>query len=204
MHNPIIIRADGIVRLNPQQKRGVPRGTSPVVSPSAQYSVPCVAGFDADAFRDSVYAVVHDFQTLPLAVRYIIWIQFHSGCRINEVLALTRNDCNVNNIIKLKASKWGLARIVNIPLLNNVPICKISGMGLIFADYDRFFIYRLCKARGIYFRKGNLKVNSVTHSFRAAYAASILEVSEQSQDTARAMGHKSSKTIEYYAKSRKK
>ena len=204
LQSNLIIRADGLVRLRDIPKNTRIRGFASVSSPSAQYSATCEAGFKHEEFRNIVYSVAHDYQTLPLAVRYIIWIQYHSGCRINEVLALRASDCNSNNDIKLKASKWGLARIVRIPLLENMTVINVRSVGLIFDDYDRFYIYRLCKARGIYFRKGNLKVDSVTHSFRAAYAASILEVSEQSMDTARAMGHKSAKTIEYYAKSNKK
>ena len=104
------------------------------------------------------------------------------------------------NDILIRTLKGGVDRIVRIQLIDNKLILDVCKSELIFGDYDRFFIYRYCKKHGLQLRKDGLTLYSVTHSFRTAYAHSILEISDQNRTTANAMGHRRTKTIEYYDK----
>ena len=170
------------------------------VTPSAQSLGLCAARVKVEQFRTNVLRVVYDKQMYPLSLRYMIFLMLYTGCRISEALRVNKTDCSRNNSVRIRASKGSNDRIINLPKLDNMLLRDIQGTGLIFKDYDRFFIYRVCKQHGMVLNKVGTINHSVTHSFRAAYAFDMLEISETDFLKANVLGHRSIKSVEYYEK----
>jgi integrase len=141
---------------------------------------------------------------LPLKERMILWLLLNSGCRVSEALNLHASDVTVLNDVLIRGSKGSADRLLRIPFLNGIGLHKVSGPGYLFEDFNRYYIYRLCKLRGLYVRKDNRENYSVTHSFRNYYAWSMQSLAGTTVTTSNVMGHKSRKSILHYAPNSKK
>lgn len=172
---------------------------SEVTSP-AQYTTLLQAGDSIIHFKNTLQAFTAASSGYPLRLRYLLHILFYSGARVNEVLSIRSDEISMLNHIKIKASKGGVPRIVQIPLLDGVSLRNIDTPYYLFYGYSRFYVYRLCKKLGLYVLKKGSVNYSVTHSFRVVHAHMLNSVSENSSATAAAMGHKRYNTINHYAK----
>lgn len=203
MKSSIVIK--GVNAINqktqtPNERDSAQRGVNSVQPSSTQSSGLCRLGTIESRIELRTVAMCEKDMCLPIQLRYLIWVMLHSGCRVNEVLRLRVTDVNYMNDICLQESKGGIKRIVRIPDLLGLKLLQVCHMTMLFNDYNRFYIYRLLKKRGIYYPSEEGIHSPVTHVFRHIYANRILEITEKSQTTARALGHKRTDTIDYYAK----
>lgn len=137
---------------------------------------------------------------LSVAVQAYVMLHVQSGCRISDLLAVDYHCVLPSGKIIIRQNKGSEAMIIEPneyeEFWESVRTNKIAPMLV----YNRLFFYRLYSKLGLVsMNKANTKLR-VTHSLRAAKAEEIYEATGDIQLTARALGHKSTKSTEYYVR----
>lgn len=138
------------------------------------------------------------YSSWPIPLRVFLEMQMKFGLRVSELLQLKNVDILSMDKIRIRVSKRGKDRLIDYrDSYGYIEQCKRIGM-IPFADYDRFFIYRLYKKEGLMLFHEKDKKYSVTHAFRHLL---VQEMTRQIEDTSLVsdlIGHKSKKSIKSY------
>lgn len=174
-----------------------------VLSPSAQTSALCAAGSGREAaYQAAVTRFLVD-STQPVALRALVELMQVSGCRISQALSISRTNISKNGRITLKGAKGGVD-VIATPILYKSFFYEFKdGLNCGFADYNRFFIYRVFKRNGIWLAGFTSEKKAVTHSFRHALVNDISSTSVTQEGIANVLGHKSLKSQAYYVNKKK-
>ena len=178
-------------------------GTKSVLKPCAQSTKLLQPAIGlSDRIMDYINSIVNE-PTLSPAVKALVTLQFTSGLRISELLAINPSDVNKFGQIKIKGLKRSNDRFIS-------PVYYIDywqdyGAGSMFHSdyYSRFYIYRLYKKKGIYSMLGNGGLSSVTHLPRHLYIKFLSESGQDVESTRQIIGHKKTSNTEIYLKSNK-
>lgn len=165
---------------------------------SAQSAGLCELNETAESVLSQLRAKVIEDKRAGHEVRLCIWIMLHTGARVSEVLRLRWSDVALNGMISLPSSKGSNSRMCVVPLDLFVHILQCGAPIPIFCFTDRFTVYRQLKAWGCYFGKVGSINKSVTHVCRNLYAYQIRRLTSDGEQLSRALGHKSSKSRQYY------
>jgi len=127
-------------------------------------------------------------------------IQLSGGLRVSEVLNIKAHDLIPYQTIFIKGLKGSQSKRVYVPECEYfIRKCLRSNLEP-FKGISRFMVYRLYKRLGFVILKGNGTRNAVTHSIRKQAIKELHASTRNIKDTASAIGHKSSKSTEYYVK----
>lgn len=152
---------------------------------------------DEAVFKAMVYNIMTK-RTYHDSLKLMIWIHYWTGCRVSELLRVSRNDMLGASTVYIKASKGSEDRIVNMPSCPYVSNETRPPMEGYESLYSRHFVYRLYRNNNImvHFSKGSNK--SVTHVFRHLFAMRSLRVSNNREISSKSLGHKNTKNIRFY------
>jgi integrase len=131
---------------------------------------------------------------------YIIKIQYMYGLRISEVLNIRHCHIDRRNNIKVFGAKGSENRIINVAGIYNDLRVVSSSTRLLFDYYNRFFIYRCYKKLGFVYEHGKGLKCSVTHAPRHLLLKSLESITDDIEEKARFIGHKSTKSTQHYVK----
>ena len=168
-------------------------------TPSAEYITRSEMFVIVKNITNHIQHVTDGILFAPQCIRSLVYIAYHSGCRINELLALKKNDLDANNSLCIKASKGSNDRSVIIPENNCLDWFRNSPDNLPFSIYSSSFVYRELKKLHFdnYFYVN--AHNAVTHIFRYVYAYRFYLLSENYNAVQQALGHKDIKsTMQYF------
>ncbi len=131
---------------------------------------------------------------------YVFVIQYRTGARISEVLNINLSNINARGQMFIIGLKGGQNRLIECYEARDYIIkCKRVHKEP-FEYLNRFTAYRLLQNIGIgKVKKGN-SVASVTHLFRDEYVKSVRSIAIDKEDISRSIGHKSTKSTEFYGK----
>lgn len=175
----------------------------PVVSPPTQTIKLLQGDNELEDFKTRVLSFVTTNTIYSPNVRLVVWLLFHTGARVNEILSLKNVDVTKDWFIKIKSSKGSLSRVVSIPSPPFVYKVPRGTIFYLFPELSRFYIYRVCRDYNMYLQvSGNCK-KSVTHSFRHYYASRVLVLQDVKNVAGRALGHKSNNSILHYDREKK-
>jgi len=134
-----------------------------------------------------------------LGVYYAIGIiQLRGGFRISEVLKIGPSQMINNTDLFVNADKGSQARRVHVPEISKlITSCRDCDI-MPFKGISRFAVYRIYKRYGIVVANGSNRNNSVTHAMRKNYVRDSYRSSKNIGVAADLVGHKSSKSTEYY------
>ena len=171
---------------------------SAVLKPSAQYAIQGDAYNAAESnYLSAVLGVINDC-LLPVALRALIETMYIGGLRVSEALNIKCSNISVDGTIKAIGMKKSFNRFVlisqNVIYFKKCKKLKINP----FQDYDRYFLYRFCKSKGIFISHGKDYKQSVTHSLRYNRINNINQISDSIIETAKQIGHKSIVSTNHY------
>jgi integrase len=169
-----------------------------VPNPSAQNAILC-------ALQDNVHPVIKKAVALsepssnwPLPLKVFIQLQLTFGLRVSEVLSISHVDILSLGRLRLRTSKNGIDRIVNFTdRYGYLERCKANGVNP-FADFNRFYIYRLYKKEGIMMFHENGRKWSVTHSLRHFMVQQVMSEVNERNLVSNYIGHASKKSLDSY------
>jgi integrase len=149
---------------------------------------------------DYLEAKLKLMQSHGLNVTCVAFIRLHfqSGARIGDLLRIKRQSITNDNIIVIKQSKGSNTLIINLSTDLEFWAQYKAGLHVDISCFSRSFFYKLYSRYGLMIVNGDNKNNSVTHSARKQKAQSIYEATNDITASAQALGHKSTKSTEYY------
>ena len=130
----------------------------------------------------------------------ICFIRLHaiSGARISDLLRVRRNDITSTLFVSIRQCKGSLP--LTVKLSDDLQFWREyrSGMHLDIGTYNKNYFYRLYKNYNIQFDNGISRNKSVTHSFRKELANDLYNATGTIEAAQSALGHRSSRSTEYY------
>lgn len=130
----------------------------------------------------------------------VFMLQYHSGCRITEILNIKASDITLNGEVYIRALKRGQNRVIFSSEARDYLIkSKVNNLDP-FRDCNRFTARRVLQGIGIGRRKKGRQVTSVTHIFRDEYIKRMRSIEMNERDRSNTIGHKSIKSTESYGK----
>lgn len=136
--------------------------------------------------------------TLPMELKVLIHLQLMTGLRISEILNITAKDLKSYGRILINTLKKGKPRLVYyVDSYGYLDKCRALSVQP-FANYDRYFIYRLYKKNGIQLATKMSSKMSVTHAFRHLIAMQLAKEVESTAIVSQVLGHSSINSIANY------
>lgn len=169
-----------------------------VQTPTAQTSTLCGPGKSSSEDLTSVLSSIEAIKNYDRRLYFIASLQYGFGLRISEVLEISPYDITSTGHVKVKGKKGSNERMIFSDILRSYFVdCKIRKI-YPFNGIDRFYVYRSYKKFGLSRRFGSNKNSSVTHLFRHLASLAAKENGVSIETRAQQLGHKSTKSTQYY------
>ena len=137
-------------------------------------------------------------ERIPEAVRAYVSLQFCSGARISDLLAVDFKCISKNLNISILQGKQSQALTVQ-PVHYRAFWASVRDNELQPMDiYNRFYFYRLYKRFGISISRPHGKNNLVTHAFRKNLADDMQQLDGNIKRAQGALGHRSVNSTKHY------
>lgn len=174
---------------------------SPIKSeskPTAQNIKLCEPGIAQSIDLARISRLNQLYKTEPWHIGLVVHLLADYGLRISEALSIKSTDITSNGQIVIKGSKGSSNRLIVINEYRDRLIdLRSSGFNPI-KNIDRFVIYRVLKKWNIEGKFSYGSKNAVCHQFRYNFAKDIQSVTNDLNETARLIGHKSSSNTAIY------
>lgn len=175
--------------------------TNSVPTPSALSETQCDGHKSQDLLNEAVQTSMRSLKNLSPALYCIAHLLFANGLRISEVLQISPGDISSAGFVKIRGSKGSEDRVIHSGDACDY-LLKCRKLSVFpFEGISRFHVYREFKKVGLSHRFGDNKRKSVTHIFRHMASLNAKSVNADLDTRARQLGHKSTKSTEYYGKS---
>lgn len=134
---------------------------------------------------------------------YIFSLQLDGALRISEVLSISPAKIDVLGNVLIHAGKGGITRIVtSADAREYLLACKEHSV-YPFAEYNRFFVYRMYRKCGVFFQSEYSSKNSVTHALRHVNAAAAKKAGFEKSTITQRLGHRNPNTQKHYGTSKR-
>lgn len=178
--------------------------TNAALDSSAQTNTLCAPGESKSCLDESLVLGLLADSSVPTSLRAIIELMFESGCRVSQAINVTHFNISKNGRICLQGSKGSNDVYYSSVRFKGYWLGYKTAKLLCNSDYNRFFIYRFLKQRGIFYKSEQSQKYSVCHAFRHNLATDIAHLSSDENFTSRVLGHKNSKSTQFYLHNEKK
>jgi len=175
-------------------------GIKSVITPSAQYTTLREVPGGAQSITEPVLSQRESIMRVSPKLWFLIHFMLFSGVRVSEALSISTNRISSNGAVRIKGLKGSDDRIIFDAESSQFFIdCKNSNVSP-FRDFDRHFLYRFLKERGIYMQIEGTKKNAVTHAFRHNLLNANQEIDSDLSLSKKQIGHKSIESTKSYVK----
>ena len=123
-----------------------------------------------------------------------------NGLRVSEALAVRGSDCLFNGQVRIKGKKGSKDRLATTIESSEYFIQQTSNNGLIFASYNRWFVYRELQKLGIRYQSSGSTNVSITHAFRHMFVKHLRQLGYSDAEIAKIVGHVNVSNTELYGK----
>ena len=139
-------------------------------------------------------------QSAGYSLTVVNFIRLHSisGARISDLLRIRRSDITSSLFVSIRQCKGSLPLTVKLSANFEFWEQYRNGLHLDISLYNKNYFYRLYKRYNIQFDNGALRNKSVTHSFRKELANDLFNATGVIESAQAALGHRSSRSTEYY------
>ena len=138
------------------------------------------------------------YKSEPWHISLVVHLLADYGLRVSEALSIKATDITSNGQIIIKGSKGSSNRLIVINEYRDRLIDLRNSSFNPINDIDRFVIYRVLKKWSINGEFSYGSKNAVCHQFRYNFAKDIQSVTNDLNETAKLIGHKSSSNTAIY------
>ena len=138
------------------------------------------------------------YKAEPWHISLIVHLLADYGLRVSEALSIKATDITSNGQIVIKGSKGSSNRLIVINEYRDRLIDLRKSAFNPIKNIDRFVVYRLLKKYNITGQSSYGSKNAVCHQFRYDVAKDIQSVTNDLNETAKLIGHKSSSNTAIY------
>ena len=125
-------------------------------------------------------------------------LQFISGLRISDLLAIRRSDIGENLNVYVRQSKGSQAKVISLLYDKEFWISYRRGMYTDISVFNSMTFYRLYNRYNLIIINGPGRNSSVTHSARKLLARTSYDITNSVEMAQAALGHKSQNSTMYY------
>ena len=125
-------------------------------------------------------------------------LQFISGFRISDLLAIRRNDIGDNLNVYVRQSKGSQAKVISLLYDKEFWLNYKRGFYTDISVFSSMVFYRLYSRYNLIISNGPGRNSSVTHSARKLLARTAYDVTNSVEMAQAALGHKSQNSTLYY------
>lgn len=173
-----------------------------VLSPSAPTSQMCTGYSSSELTRTRFVDQVISDKTLAVVEKSIMLLLLQHGLRISEVLSISASSFIGVNTLLIKGLKHSENRVIVNPLYCKELFQYVSGVGCLSVDFNRYYIYRLMKARNIQCAGLNSNKIAVTHAGRHLTLQNLKSNNLSADDIQKYIGHKNINSQNNYTTSK--
>lgn len=166
----------------------------------AQTNILLQREYDPEVLYNKMRHFIDNNKIYGANVKLVVWLLYHTGARISEVLRLKSSDITKDWFVKINAVKGSRSRIVKVEKPPFKVIINYNLNYYLFPELSRFYMYRVCRSYGLQLQVAGQRKKSVTHAFRHNYASQLLKLQTSENLAGRSLGHKSNNSILSYAK----
>lgn len=174
---------------------------SPIKSeskPTAQNIKLCDPGIDQSIDLARISRLNQLYRHEPWHVSLVVHLLADYGLRVSEALSIKATDITSNGQIIIKGSKGSSNRLIVINEFRDRLIDLRHSSFNPIKNIDRFVIYRVLKKWSVEGKSTYGSKNAVCHQFRYDVAKDIQSVTNDLNETAKLIGHKSSSNTAIY------
>lgn len=125
-------------------------------------------------------------------------LQFISGLRISDLLAIRRNDIGDNLNVYVRQSKGSQAKVISLLYDKEFWSNYKRGLYTDISVFTSMTFYRLYSRYNLIFFNGPGRNSSVTHSARKLLARTSYDITNSVEMAQAALGHRSQNSTMYY------
>jgi len=169
-----------------------------VSTPPAQSTIPCALPQAVISLIKTAESLSSQESSWPVPLKVLLRLQLEHGLRITECLRIRAMDLLSLNRIKINSLKGSQNRVISFnDEFGYLAMCRKLSISP-FADYSRFFIYRLYRANSIQLLTSNSTKFAVTHCLRHAMAQQLTSEVNDTELVQDALRHKSANSTKWY------
>lgn len=171
---------------------------------SAQINTQCDIVNHPEGLTDAVFSHLEALRGVSPKVHLLCGIMFANGLRVSEALSLSWSNHIGGYQFKIKGLKGSGDRLVNLGEFQRLLGSPSSGVGLLFPELDRFYVYRCLKKIGFGYFLVDSNRQAVTHAFRHLYVQNLREHKIEDSSIKTIIGHKNESNTKRYGRGKKK
>ena len=171
-----------------------------VSTPTAPINKPLQRQSQRERVKNELTVKIFSNYAISYYQKLMIAVLFSSGCRVSEALALRKANFTESGQFVVKGLKKSESAVYQMASFDCFKFRYELINDSLLASLNRWHIYRLLRAFGVYSYFDGNQCASVTHYFRHLIALEQAEASFDSKVTSRTLRHKSLKNVEYYTK----
>ena len=171
-----------------------------VLAPSAQSISLCGVGAEV-LYRNYLVAVIAQARnSRGETFAAFVDLLASNGLRVSEALAVKGFDCLFNGQVRIKGKKGSKDRLATTIESSSYFVRQASNSGLVFASYNRWFVYRELRKLGVRFQSSGSTNVSITHAFRHMFVKHLRQLGYSEVEIAKIVGHVNASNTELYGK----
>ena len=181
-----------------------PERNESVLSPAAQSTKLLHVSPTLAKEHDKVVGLLNNDPDIPGYLKAGLYLMYASGLRVSELLNIRSEDLRPYQYIRIRGLKNSKDRYVYPPTEAGLWFRDRLYMPNLLSQISRFYMYRLFKRHGLYFKNEGKGHDSVTHYFRVLYIRTLEAYGADNNEIMQAIGHKNVNSQQYYKNEAKK
>ena len=171
-----------------------------VLTPSAQYISLCGIGAEV-LYRNYIVTVIAQARnSRGESFAAFVDLLAANGLRVSEALAVRGFDCMFNGQVRIRGKKGSKDRLATTIESSLYFVQQSSNDGLVFASYNRWFVYRELQKLGVRYQSSGSTNVSITHAFRHMFIRHLRQLGFSEIEIAKIVGHVNVSNTEFYGK----
>ena len=171
-----------------------------VSSPCAQSTSLCSSGAEV-LYRNYIVTVISQARnSRGESFAAFVDLLAANGLRVSEALAVRGFDCLFNGQVRICGKKGSQDRLATTIESSSYFVQQASNSGLVFASYNRWFVYRELRKLGVRFQSSGSTNVSITHAFRHLFVKHLRQLGYSEVEISKIVGHVNASNTELYGK----
>lgn len=171
-----------------------------VLAPSAQSISLCGNGVEV-LYRNYIVTVIAQARnSRGESFAAFVDLLAANGLRVSEALAVRGFDCMFNGQVRIRGKKGSKDRLATTIESSLYFVQQSSKEGLVFASYNRWFVYRELQKLGVRYQSSGSTNVSITHAFRHMFVRHLRQLGYSEIEIAKVVGHVNVNNTEFYGK----
>ena len=181
----------------------IKQGIGKVLTKAAPTNTQCVVNVSEDESYLKMLCKIDRLKAYSYEMYVFAYTLLSGGLRVSELLSIKGTDVLISRKLIVKGLKGSKNRLIDVSFLWFFYSRFVGTDMFVFANFDRFFVYRIFLKYNVVFFSEKSSKKSVTHSLRHVYINSLRASNLSDADLCMSIGHNNVSNVNYYGKEKK-